>query len=243
MRTWLTILAVLCVAAAPAQKPRTRPTSAPTAQDLAKAIADAQAKVNDARAVVGRARTDAAKRWEAGAGKVLIAGVAAKQKALEEARRTGTAQEKLDASSSYTKAKAVADKARTSAVESDIAVKAAGERLTREELSLGNIRLELSRQEDEERHLAKEKEAAKEAAKQRDPNYRAIMRGEIVAGMTLEQAEEAVKHQNRMYDFGRQTSSYLRGDKRIERITWECGSIYEYFNRVIIENGVVVSVN
>lgn len=174
------VFIILVVASlAPAKPPATKPASQPSSP----AVASAQIDVSNARqACLDRVRATpdylAAKKTADESLKVL-----------EDARQNGTTEQRLSASSTYTRLASVLKKMEDDAVEADGGVKAANDHLAQ-------ARDEFAQQIKNEMQQAKADRDAETAAEQqrmKDPIYRAMKEGKPAVGMTEEQVEKAVK--------------------------------------------------
>jgi len=111
---------LLLIAAGPATQPAT------TQRASGPSVHDAKAAVTADATAVDVAKAKAVRAFDAtAAGKRLAANVADKEKALEQARATGAAQDKLDASSAFNRARGELEEGRAAAISADRGVAAA----------------------------------------------------------------------------------------------------------------------
>lgn len=173
--------------------------------------------------------------------KALATAVLAADEKLQAARKTGTPQQKLDASSAYNKARAALDIARKTAVDGDADVKELRSKVAKAEYNLSIAKVELQKAYTTDVELRK---AEAEAKIEADPILRAIRDGKLAIGMTLAQANHAMKKDGRLVEETQTTKvyewphSYVSGGRIVGNI-W----VNEYstmFYWAHIESGKIV---
>jgi hypothetical protein len=123
-------------------------------------------------------------------------------------RRSGTPEQKLDASAAFTRSRAAVEKAKADAVGADAGVRDAHHRLGAVAQALSNARQEQAKavaeakaKAEEVRVAAEVREIEAEAERMlKDPIYRAMKRGDLAIGMTLEQANKSQKSEGRVIE-------------------------------------------
>lgn len=163
---------------------QTRPTTAPSVEDLTVAVEVAKTVLSAATA---KAERDA---MASDAYKTLAAEVEAARAALEEARRSGTPQERLDASSAYNKARLALEPIVPEAVKNAPEVIAATRGLRIAESA-----------------LSARQQAIREA-EENDPINVAIREKRLVIGMTLEQANKAMGRTGKLVAESQRVATY-----------------------------------
>jgi hypothetical protein len=161
---------------------QTRPTTAPSVEDLAVAVEVAKTVLAAATAKAER------EAMASDPYKTLAAEVEAARAALEEARRSGTPQERLDASSAYNKARLALEPIVPEAVKNAPEVIAATRGLRIAESA-----------------LSARQQAIREA-EENDPINVAIREKRLVLGMTLEQARKAMGRDGKLFE---ETEAYI----------------------------------
>jgi len=174
MQSWI-LIALLSVSAGPTTSPTTKPLNAVVLQQ----------SIEDARAAIVKAKDAALSRCrETPEYQAAAADREAKQHLLEDARRDGSPENRLAASSVFVKADLVVKKMEAEAISEDDAVKTSSAELTIAEASLRGVREEQKQQQEIAAASAK-------MAKENNPIAVAIRQHRIVKGMTVSQAHEA----------------------------------------------------
>lgn len=124
--------------------------------------------------------------------KSLQADADAKEKFLNEARRSGSPDQKLDASRAFVKARKAVQEMRASTVESDPIVKENRDEYAAAENELKSATAALSLEVTRANQEQKAKDALAEEQRMKDPIYRAMKDGTLAIGMTEDQAEKAM---------------------------------------------------
>jgi len=203
-------MALVCLAAGPATKPTTRPDAT---NALQAALADAQSNIAKAReAVMARCRETAEYR---SASKDREA----KEQTLDAARRDGTPQDRLAASSAFVKADQAVKKLEASALASD---KNLADAAAKEAVIKSQIRTIAAERREREASAAK----AAQDAKDNDPIQVAIRQGRLVAGMDEGQAKEAITKSLRARypkpTTAVQLEPYVTDEDDLHIVTFEC---------------------
>lgn len=168
----LAALLAACVAAGPATAPTTHPS-------------DPKADLRSAQASLASAQANAAQDFDNGSGKPLVAEVAAKQAALDEARLNGSAQERLDASSAFNRARKALDDARAGAIKDSKEVLAA-------RMRVATARAAEAQAEADAKAATNAAQAAQDAKDA--PMRNAIRRHKVINGMTEDQVRSAMTY-------------------------------------------------
>jgi chromosome segregation ATPase len=193
------ILIVAAVAmglgAAPASRPTSAPATAPANDTVAQARSAyeaAVARANLADAAMKKYRAEVTARVDASPAIVeLTHRVAEAQKQLDQARASGTSQQKLDASAKFNRARGELNAARKAAIENDTALAVlshdavdAAAAIKPAEAALAAAKV----QDDERRAAMREQQEAS------DPIVQAIRQHHLVLGMTPDQARQALSN-------------------------------------------------
>lgn len=221
MKTVLMICVLACVAAVPETQPR------PT--------------VDQARDIAERARSAALKRLESTpAFKAAVVDAEGKERELKRARDGDSAQEKLNASAAYNKAREKVAAMRSAAIKSDAATVAASAALAKAITDDAEATAATILAADRARKEQAEKE---ESERMKDPKYREAKRGNVIVGMTENQFLSVLERRHEMMAPAMQ--EYLINGKRLEIKTYHPSGATIPINglrRVVVENGIVTAV-
>jgi hypothetical protein len=176
---WFVLVGVLWAGVAGAQT--TKPTTVPSLIDIVPLQ-----KARDATAQAAAREKEAAKdRWEGSAEcKRLTAALDEARATLEDARKSGTAQEKLDASRAYNITRLELQQATEKALKGD------------RDLSLAERRRDEARAAFDEACIQNER--IRQAIDDADPIKRAMKEGRVVPGMTLTEVERSLRSKGRL---------------------------------------------
>jgi len=179
------------------------------------------------------------------AGKPLVAEVAAKQAALEQARATGTPQDRLDASAAFNRARKALDDARAEALKKSKDVMEA-------QMKFAAASAALAAAVADEKAKAEAKQSAEDEKARNDPVRVAIQKHQVIKGMTDNQVKQAMAFKNdpAKGTWRAERSISEPGDGRTIS-TWHIGYTSRYQREftetrtvtVVEEGGVVVKVS
>jgi hypothetical protein len=188
MKFLLIVPALLLVAAAllPTTNRTTQPSTKPSAVDVArKAIADRESDLQIAKQSVVTAQQACIDRVRTSDDYVAKKKIADELNVkLEQIRKTGTMQERLDASSAYGKVATELKAMEARALKDDEATKAAADAVAHAQIELNGAKDDLTRAQEQAKADAKAKIEA-------DPIKSGIRDHKLVIGMTYDQAVEA----------------------------------------------------
>ena len=176
-------LAVLLASAIAVPAATTQPSTQPSMIDLKADLTIAQ---TDLALAQDRATQDLD---NSPAGKALVADVAAKQAALEQARASGTPQDRLDASAAFNRARKTLDDARAAALKASKEVREA-------QAKVATASAALAAASADEKAKAEAKQAAEDEKARNDPVRIAIRKHQVIKGMTDDQVKQAMAFKN-----------------------------------------------
>ena len=217
----------------------TQPSTQPATADLKAALITAQSGL-DAAAARASGDFDSSP-----AGKPLVADVASRKVALEQARSSGTAQDRLDASAAFNRARKALDDARAEALK-------ASKEVLEAQLKVATAKASLAMAVADEKAKAEAKQAADDEKARNDPVRIAIRKHQVIKGMTDEQVKQAMtfKHDPTKANWVAERSISDPGDGRSISI-WHIGYTSRYQVQfaetrtvtVVEESGVVIKVS
>ncbi len=180
IRVFIAVLMALSITARAAD---TQPTTQASIIDLKADLSIAQA---DLALTQDRATRDFD---NSPAGKPLVGEVAVKQAALEQARASGTTQDRLDASAAFNRAHRSLDDARAEAIKKSRPMLEA-----QVKVAAANAALAAAIADEKARAVAKQ--GAEEEKTRNDPLRIAIKKHEVIQGMTDDQVKQAMAFKN-----------------------------------------------
>lgn len=233
------LFAVLLFMAITSRAAETQPATQPSMIDLKADLTIAQTNLALAQ---DRATQDLE---NSPAGKPLVAEVAAKQAALEQARATGTPQDRLDASAAFNRARKALDDARAEALKKSKDVMEA-------QMKFAAASAALAAAVADEKAKAEAKQSAEDEKARNDPVRVAIQKHQVIKGMTDNQVKQAMAFKNdpAKGTWRAERSISEPGDGRTIS-TWHIGYTSRYQREftetrtvtVVEEGGVVVKVS